>query len=689
MSSTRFSVGFWVLFLLVLVRFKEGYTRPPSTPPPTVGAFRFLPWRRLFRNRSDECGGFRPRCILSLMLLLCGDVEPNPGPALGHGQYGCGYCECLCQSGQGAVACDNCSVWFHKSCVSMSSDSLVRIANEEWKCYRCQSRNNSSFLYHAYNLNVSNSFSPLAGLEGDDTDLLLNIRSPTSPFAPEQHSTPEAVPPARDASSSSESVNSSHSEQSRPPGRRQNFRTIVVNCNSVKGKRAEMAELCHSIQPDAMILTETRIDKDVGEQEFLPPNYRCVARKDRDLHGGGVAVAVKKDYVGDEVELDRDKVKGEVCWARIATVDGRAMYIGACYRPEGPAAELDGLAKSLEIIDDRNRHGRSTVVLGGDFNTGDINWDLLTPNPTCGKKGIAERLISIFGGSELVQIQRSPTRQGALLDLFATNRPGLVSEISNIPGISTAGDHEIIVVDSDVKPQVSKTPPRKVYKWHRADLDALRRDAARFRDSYMASADDRSVVENEAEISAELQRMMDAHVPYAMSKQRHDLPWLTPELKRECRRKQRLYKKWKRTGRAEDRARYEDLHTATRAALKRSHWGYINGILQTGLESGDTKPFWKYCKSQKQDNAGVSALKQGGQLYSDRKKKGDILADQFSSVFTDDASDAHRDSRPTGPGFQPVGLLTITVDGVLKLLMELNPKKASGPDKVPLERASG
>ena len=200
-------------------------------------------------------------------------------------------------------------------------------------------------------------------------------------------------------------------------------------------------------------------------------------------------------------------------------------------------------------------------------------------------------------------------------------------------------DHNIIVIDSDVKPQISKTPPRKVYKWHRADLDALRHDAALFLDRYMASADDRSVVENEAEISAELQRMMDAHVPHAMSKHRHDVPWLTPELKRKCRRKQRLYNKWKRTGNAADRARYEDLHTSTRAELKRSHWGYINGILQTGLESGDTKPFWRYCKSQKQDGAGVSFLKQGGQLYSERKKKGDILADQFSSVFTDDATD--------------------------------------------------
>ena len=69
------------------------------------------------------------------------------------------------------------------------------------------------------------------------------------------------------------------------------------------------------------------------------------------------------------------------------------------------------------------------------------------------------------------------------------------------------------------------------------------------------------------------------------------------------------------------------------------------------------------CKSQKQDGTGVSALKQGGQLYSDRKKKGDILADQFSSVFTDDASDTHRDSCLEGQGYDPIGPLNITVEG--------------------------
>ena len=60
------------------------------------------------------------------------------------------------------------------------------------------------------------------------------------------------------------------------------------------------------------------------------------------------------------------------------------------------------------------------------------------------------------------------------------------------------------------------------------------------------------------------------------------------------------------------------------------------------------------------------ALKQGGQ-----------------HCFTDDTSGTTRGSSLTGPGYEPVGPLAITVDGVLKLLWGLYSKKASGPDKVP------
>ena len=47
-----------------------------------------------------------------------------------------------------------------------------------------------------------------------------------------------------------------------------------------------------------------------------------------------------------------------------------------------------------------------------------------------------------------MQLQRNPTREGALLDLIGTNKSGLVKSVHTIPGIS---DHDIIVLDADLK----------------------------------------------------------------------------------------------------------------------------------------------------------------------------------------------------------------------------------------------
>ena len=59
-------------------------------------------------------------------------------------------------------------------------------------------------------------------------------------------------------------------------------------------------------------------------------------------------------------------------------------------------------------------------------------------------------------------------------------------------------------------------------------------------------------------------------------------------------------------------------------------------MLKEGLEQGSNKPFYQYVKSQKQDNQGVSALrdKATGQLHSDPADKARLLSEQFKSVFT-------------------------------------------------------
>ena len=56
--------------------------------------------------------------------------------------------------------------------------------------------------------------------------------------------------------------------------------------------------------------------------------------------------------------------------------------------------------------------------------------------------------------------------------------------------------------------------------------------------------------------------------------------------------------------------------------------------LPSGLESGDTKPFWKYVRSQKQEHFGITALRSNGSLYTDSLSKSKILNKQTVCIHS-------------------------------------------------------
>ena len=118
----------------------------------------------------------------------------------------------------------------------------------------------------------------------------------------------------------------------------------------------------------------------------------------------------------------------------------------------------------------------------------------------------------------------------------------------------------------------------------------------------------------------------------------------------------------------------------TTAALRSARMDYINNILVEGMATNDNKPFWKYIKSQRQENCGVAPLKSDGQLHSDACKKAEILNDQFASVFTNDNQDKFADTVLEGPSIPSISDIKVSIVGVLKMLRNLNVKKAGGPD---------
>ena len=170
-----------------------------------------------------------------------------------------------------------------------------------------------------------------------------------------------------------------------------------------------------------------------------------------------------------------------------------------------------------------------------------------------------------------------------------------------------------------------------------------------------------------------MEGILAVNIPSKLSNSRHYLPWMNRNLKRLIRKKCRRFKKAKKSGMDEDRARYLDIEQMVKRELRDAERG-------DGLESGNNKPFWKYVKSQKQETFGISALKSNGNVIIDSLSKAEILNSQFKSVFTSQSGN----NFPQLPGtqFPIIKPLHNSENCVFMLLDRIDVSKSSGPDKL-------
>ena len=92
-------------------------------------------------------------------------------------------------------------------------------------------------------------------------------------------------------------------------------------------------------------------------------------------------------------------------------------------------------------------------MIASDFNASWIYWTSGTSQQDAPNKALCVRMINISTSSLLDQLVKEPTRQKAVLDLFGTNKPGLVKSVYGI-GIS---DHDgSIIVDTALRALINK-----------------------------------------------------------------------------------------------------------------------------------------------------------------------------------------------------------------------------------------
>ncbi|KAK3094514.1 hypothetical protein FSP39_002723, partial [Pinctada imbricata] len=175
--------------------------------------------------------------------------------------------------------------------------------------------------------------------------------------------------------------------------------------------------------------------------------------------------------------------------------------------------------------------------------------------------------------------------------------------------------------------------------------------------------------------------LLDKHVPHKFTRSRHTNPWMNTETRRLTRRKHRAFLKAKSTGRHKDLKRYKCLKSTCQRTIRKAHDDYIKDIISPDAKQ-NPKKFWSYVKGKKQESTGVAPLRSAdGLIHSDSETKANILNSQFKSVYTREDLTTLPDKGPSPYSEMPP--ITITLNGVIKLLQNLQPHKATGPDSIP------
>ena len=148
---------------------------------------------------------------------------------------------------------------------------------------------------------------------------------------------------------------------------------------------------------------------------------------------------------------------------------------------------------------------------------------------------------------DLEQLVKEPTRIHGntrnILDLVFTNNNTIVNNVKITPGIS---DHDIAFFTVNLAPKKKHLAKRKINIRKRTDQEKLNQQLGSFAAQFENSTTNMSVDGKWKVFAQTITSIMDDRIPNKLSKSRSNLPWFNRSLRKQTRKKQRLYNKVKK-----------------------------------------------------------------------------------------------------------------------------------------------
>lgn len=456
-----------------------------------------------------------------------------------------------------------------------------------------------------------------------------------------------------------------------PPDKLFRYPCLLLNARSIVNKTLELDMLLHVHSPLLVFITETNLSADIRDSEIFPPSYPCL-RVDRNRQGGGVLIAHGAHISITRIPLPQEFDQIEIVWAKMV-LNGVTSIIGCCYRPPNLRPDLSSLmCRSIDFIGCNFPNHR--VLLCRDFNFPRIDWVT-----NAARLGFSEaEYLSSLANHGFEQLVTEPTRicasTGSTLDLVISNTPSLIENITIEQGIS---DHKMVKFDyltSQPLPKPNLTGSRLSYQ--KADFASISKQLGEDLDPTLPHLRTLSASSLWSHLKNSIITATKNFTPARKTTHRYHAPWISKQLLKQVKKKNRKYLSNKKLGHAADWVAYSILRKEVKSNLQAAYRTYID----KAAKSENSKVFYKAISKKRKDPKYIPDLTSEGLVAISDQQKADLLGTTFSSAST--VEDLN--TIPLLPLASPPILdnIHLTSAGVVKLLCNLDPNKAAGPDDI-------
>ncbi len=431
-----------------------------------------------------------------------------------------------------------------------------------------------------------------------------------------------------------------------------------------------------------VVITEVlpkNCDTRPSEDDFSIRNYNIHSNIDDNNCSRGVCIYIKETLRSSKKTsgLPNHSFKESV-WCEVSLINNDKLLIGGVYRSPNCTAENN--VELNTVI--RQLSTPSHVLICGDFNHPEINWDLLMS--TKSEEHKSSQFLTAIQDSFLFQHVDQPTHHRAdqeptLIDLILTNEEPMVPHIEYLPPLGMS-HHSGLKFDyicySDV--QKEEMEPYEVYKFYAGNYDAMRRYIEDL--NLQNTMNSNTAREAWDTLHKALSSATKQFVPRKkiVGPLRDTPPWMNDKIKQKSQLKRLAYDEKRKHNNEANRKKYARIRNQVKWEVRKAVKQYEKKIAEES--KNNPKAFYKYAKSKMKCKSRIPDINHNGIAAECDNEKAEMLNRFFTSVFVheDKTNIPKPDTVFNGPKLSNI---VITDEMVKKKLDSLNPNKSPGVDR--------